>query len=228
VVVTAAVASAVAGRKARIDTARELRYLDDERMTRSRRRGTTALPALLAMLVACSSPVAYRADEEVLHGMTRDQREQLFAETLSRARKPRIYQVWIDDSSYGYDSEVPMRDGFGIPVGYAGRRRIVYFANVRELRLYDNHAVFVFDTTGRLVDKIQFGYREDAERMIDLIASYRAQRLTGTASPGPARPSGHRYDRRYEQRGDERDRDDPRYDPRYDEPYDGYEDRAPR
>jgi hypothetical protein len=116
--------------------------------------------------------------------MTRNQREQMFAETLSRALKPPIYQVWIDDASYGYDSARTVRDGFGIPVGYTtGRRRIVYFANVRELRLYDNNAVFVFDMSGRLVDKLQFAYPDDAQRMIDLIASYRAQRLAGEASP---------------------------------------------
>ncbi len=178
-------------------------------------RSLLPLIALVAGLVACSVPVAYQPDDGVLEGMRADQREQLFAETLNRALKPRIGQVWVDDSSYGYDTSIAVRDGFGIPVGYAPRRRIVYFANVRELRLYDNDAVFVFDVTGRLVDKLRFGYREDAQRMIDLIAAYRAQRYAGAASPGSER-SRRRYDRRYEPRP--QPPPPPRYDPRYDRP----------
>jgi hypothetical protein len=192
------------------------------------------LAALTAAVAACSVPVAYQPNDGVLEGMRSDQREQTFAEALSRARKPRIVQVWIDDSSYGYDSGVAIRDGFGIPVGYAPRRRVVYFANVGELRLYDNNAVFVFDTTGRLVDKLQFGYRDDAQRMIDLMAAYRAQRYAGASSPGPNRRPPHRYDRRYEPRPEPPP--PPRYDPRYDRPgpdydegpYDEPPDRDPR
>jgi hypothetical protein len=179
------------------------------------------LVVLFAVLVGCSSPVAYRPDDAVLEGMRSDQREQLFAETLSRALKPRIGQVWIDDSSYGYDSAVALRDGFGIPVAYAPRRRIVYFANVGELRLYDNDAVFVFDTSGRLVDKLQFGSRDDGQRMIDLIAAYRAQRYAGAASPGPDHRSPHRYDRRSRPRPPP---PPPPYDPRYDSPEREYDD----
>jgi len=183
------------------------------------------LLVIVAALAGCAVPVAYQPNDGVLEGMTRDQREQLFAETLSRALKPPIYQVWIDDSSYGYDSAVALRSGFGVPVGYTGRRRIVYFANVRELRLYDNNAVVVVDTRGRVVDKIRFAYRDDAARMADLIASYRAQRYAGAASPGPGRDMGHRYDRRYERRDEERPYDDrPPRAPRYDEPPSGYDD----
>jgi hypothetical protein len=165
----------------------------------------------------------YPPNEGVLDGMTREQREQLFVESLSRARKPQIYQVWIDDASYGYDSTRTLRDGFGVPVGYTGQRRVVYFANVRELRLYDNHAIFVIDTSGRLVDKVQFAYRDDAERMIDLIAAYRAQRLAGQASPGPRYRSGPPYPRPYRRRGHEPPEEGPPpYDPRDDE-YDRFE-----
>jgi hypothetical protein len=197
-------------------------------MTSERRRASTMVVLALAVTLAgCSQPVAYQPNDGALDGMTRDQREQIFAETLSRAVKPRIFQVWIDDSSYGYDSSVAVRDGFGIPVAYGGRRRIVYFGNIRELRLFDNHAVFVFDTSGRLIDKIQFGYADDAARMIDLMASYRAQRLAGGGSPGPSRETGHRYDRRYERRSDEPRYEEPRYErpppPPYDRRYDDYD-----
>jgi hypothetical protein len=196
-------------------------------MTSERRRASTMVVLALAVTLAgCSQPVAYQPNDGALDGMTRDQREQIFAETLSRAVKPRIFQVWIDDSSYGYDSSIAVRDGFGVPMGYTGRRRIVYFANVGELRLYDNHAVFVFDTSGRLVDKIQFGHYDDAARMIDLVAAYRAQRVAGGESPGPPRERGHRYDRRYEQPPpDPRWEDRPPYDPRYDYPPEGWDDR---
>lgn len=179
-----------------------------------------ALVTLTVMLAGCSAPVAYRPDEEVLHAMTRDQREQIFVETISRASKPRIYQVWIDDVSYGYDSAVAVRDGFGIPVGDTGRRRIVYFANVRELRLYENDAVFVVDTNGRTVDKLDFAYREDAQRMMDLIAAYRANRYAGAGSPAgePRRHEPRPYQR------PPRERVPPPYDPRYDRPPPDYDD----
>jgi hypothetical protein len=184
-------------------------------MPRCRACSKLSLLALAVGLVACSVPVAYQPDEGVLEGMRSDQREQLFAETLSRALKPRIAQVWIDDSSYGYDGAVAVRDGFGIPIGYGARRRIVYFGNVRELRLYDNNAVFVFDVSGRLVDKLQFGYREDAQRMIDLIAAYRARRYAGAAAADTDHRARHRYDRRYEPRPMP---PPPPYDPRFGPP----------
>jgi hypothetical protein len=166
-----------------------------------------ALVVALAVLAGCSTQIAYWPDEAVLEGFGRDQREQMFAETLSRARKPPIAQVWIDDSSYGYDRPgryyaYPYYYGdpyYGPYYGHPGRRRIVYFANVGELRLYSNNAVFVVDTTGRVVDKLVFGTQEDAVRMIDLMAAYRAQRYRAETSPGPGpQQRGHRYDRRYE------------------------------
>lgn len=178
------------------------------------------LVALCAIVSGCAAPVAYRPNEAVLDGMTPDQREQMFVETLSRAAKPRILQVWIDDASYGYDSPQAIRDGFGVPVGYTGRRRIVFFANVRELQLYDNGAVFVVDTTGRTVDKIRFAYPDDAQRMIDLIAAYRARRFAGASAPRA------KADRRYDRRDDRRRKAaPPPYDPRYDEPPPGWYER---
>jgi hypothetical protein len=177
-------------------------------MSRFRFSSTLALVTLLA---GCASQLPYTPNDGALEGMTRDQREQLFVETLSRAVKPRIVQVWIDDASYGYDGAVAVRDGFGIPVGYyPGRRRIIYFANVRELRLYDNNAVFVVDTSGQTVDKLVFGYRDDAQRMIDLIAAYQARRYSATPDPEPPRkgPQGGR------------ERQPPPYDPRSDRRYD--------
>jgi hypothetical protein len=181
------------------------------------------LVALCAIVSGCAAPVPYRPNEAALDGMRRDQREQMFVETLSRAAKPRILQVWIDDASYGYDSAQTVRDGFGVPVGYTGRRRIVFFANVRELQLYDNGAVFVVDTTGRTVDKIRFAYPDDAQRMIDLIASYRARRYAGASSPRDE--PDRRYDRRYDRRDDRRREWSPPPDnPRYDEPPPGWYD----
>jgi len=181
------------------------------------------LVALCAIVSGCASPVAYRPNEAALDGMTRDQREQMFVETLSRAAKPPILQVWIDDASYGYDSAQTVRDGFGLPVGYTGRRRIVFFANVRELQLYDNGAVFVVDTTGRTVDKIRFAYPDDAQRMIDLIASYRARRYAGASAPRDE--PDRRFDRRYDRRDDRRrEWSPPPDDRRYDEPPPGWYD----
>ena len=169
------------------------------------------LVTLAVVLIGCSQPIFYRPDAEVLHGMTADQRDQVFVETISRASKPRIYQVWVDDVAYGYDSAVAVRDGFGIPVGDARRSRIVYFANIRELRLYDNDAVLVVDTTGRTVDKLDFAYREDAQRMMDLIAAYRANRYAGARRDDQTR----RYDRRrYAPPPPRERRPPPSYDPR--------------
>ena len=127
--------------------------------------------------------------------------------------------MWIDDTSYCYDSAVAVRDGFGIPVGDTGRRSIVYFANIRELRLYENDAVFVVDTNGQTVDKLDFAYRDDAQKMIDLLASYRSRRYAGAGNDEP-RPSDRR---RYER---PREPAPPPYDPRYDRPRDyDYDDR---
>ena len=50
--------------------------------------GFLGLLIIAATTIACSTPIAYQPSEGVLDGMSRDQREQLFAETLSRARKP--------------------------------------------------------------------------------------------------------------------------------------------
>ena len=189
---------------------------------RSRAAASVVSALCAAVLTACATPVSYQPNEAALDGMTRDQREQMFVETLSRAAKPRIQQVWIDDASYGYDSAVAVRDGFGIPIGYTGRRRVVFFANVRELRLYDNDAVIVVDTSGRTVDKVVFGYRDDAQRMIDLIAAYRARRYAGAASPGRGTEAERRDQRRREGRPpaprDPRYDRPPPHDPRYDRP----------
>ncbi len=176
---------------------------------------------LIGVLSGCARQLPYQPNDAVLEGMTRAQREQAFVETLSRALKPRIVQAWIDDAAYGYDSAVAIRDGFGIPTGYyGGRRRVVYFANIRELRLYDNNAVLVVDTSGRTVDKLVYAYRDDAQRMVDLIAAYRARRYSGAGQAEPQSPGReHRawhpppYDQPY----------DPRYEPR---PGPGYDPRG--
>ncbi|HXJ34174.1 MAG TPA: hypothetical protein VMS22_09045 [Candidatus Eisenbacteria bacterium] len=164
---------------------------------------------LVGVLSGCARQVPYQPNDAVLEGMTRAQREQAFVETLSRALKPRIVQAWIDDASYGYDAAVTIRDGFGIPTGYyGGRRRVVYFANIRELRLYTNNAVFVVDTSGRTVDKLVYAYTDDAQRMIDLMAAYRARRYSGASQAEPQSPGRpHRawrpppYDQQYDPRG---------------------------
>jgi hypothetical protein len=207
-----------AGPQARVDNPGGLGYGEARAMSHLR------LPSILALvtfLSGCAAQLVYQPNDAVLDGMTREQREQLFVETLSRAIKPRIVQVWIDDASYGYDSAVAVRDGFGIPVGYyPGRRRGAYFANIRELRLYDNNAVFVVDTNGSTIDKLVFGYRDDAQRMIDLIAAYRARRYSGAAETEP--PPDRRRERRLRQPPPYDPRNDRRYDPRWDGPPPGY------
>ena len=188
--------------------------------SRHRRIAASIVAAVTALVVGCSAPVAYRPNETAFDGLTQDQRDEAFVDTLRRASKPRIVAAWVDDHSYTYETPLAVRDGWGIPMGYVPRRRTVDFGNVRELRLYDNNAVFVVDNGDRYADKLAFAHREDAERMIDLIGTYRARHLAGVTSPrmharrperrppryGPPPP----YDRRYGA--------PPPYDPRYGPP----------
>jgi hypothetical protein len=162
------------------------------------RAGLTAL-SIVAILAGCSAPVDYRPDEETLHGLERRQREQVFVETISRAIKPRIVQVWIDDVSYGHDAGRVVRDAFGIPVAQVPERRIVHFANIGRLQMFTNDAVFVYDTSGRVVDKLRFSNPSDAQRAMDVIAAYRARRLgPGAESYDDYDPEDRYRDRRYE------------------------------
>jgi hypothetical protein len=159
-------------------------------------RGARATMAFLVLALGCSAPVAYRPDAESLHGLERRQREQVFVETISRAIKPRIVQVWIDDVAYGHDDGRVVRDGFGIPVGRYAARRIIYFANVGRLQMFTNNAVFVYDTSGRVVDKLRFGNPDDAARAMDVIAAYRERRM----GPGAQHHDDYDPEARYENR----------------------------
>lgn len=157
-----------------------------------------ALPAIV-LLVGCSAPVQYRPDEESLHGLETRQREQVFVETISRAIKPRIVQVWIDDVSYGHDAGRVVRDAFGVPVGQYPERRIIYFVNISRLQLFTNNAIFVYDTNGRVVDKLRFSNPSDAQAAMDVIAAYQARRMAPGAERYDDRDADRRYrDRRYE------------------------------
>lgn len=198
-------------------------------MTFPPRHGRAALAAV-ALLAGCAARIDYRPDDGALQGLTRRQREQVFVETISRAVKPRIVQVWIDDVSYGHDAGRVVRGGFGIPVGQVPVRRIVYFANVGRLQLFTNDAVFVYDTSGRVLDKLVFANRADAQYAMDVIAAYRARRLSVPRQERLSDDRDHRRDRRRD-RGPSRDRDrrddyDDRddYGDRYD-PLDRYYDR---
>jgi hypothetical protein len=175
----------------------------------------TALLCLF-VLAACSAPIDYRPNPESLHGLSRPQREQVFVETISRAIKPRIFQVWIDDVSYGHDDGRVVRGAFGEPLGIVPRRRIIYFVNIGHLQLFTNNAVFVYDTSGRVVDKLVFSNVTDAQYTMDVIEGYRAMRVDPREFERRRRRDDHR-DRPY--REDDRDphyRDDDRnYDRRY-------------
>jgi hypothetical protein len=130
----------------------------------------------LAAALGCTPRTDYQPRDQVLDGLGAPEQERKFSEALTRAVKPRITGVQVDLNRYAYQAEVTVHGAYGIPVGSAGRAVSVYFANVERVDVYENNAVFVVGTNGRVVDKVVFGTPEDARAFADVVASYRALR----------------------------------------------------
>lgn len=155
-------------------------------MTGATRRSPRAahvwmLTVSMTLALACSAKVPYQPRDGALDGVPEGERQRAFAETLTKAVKPRIVQVWVDDASYGYESDRVVRG--------ANQRSGVYFINVSRADLYSNNVVFVVDTNERVVDRVGFATPNDARAFIDVLAFYRTRRVAGvSARPAQAAP----------------------------------------
>jgi len=138
-------------------------------MTRAFRWG--CLSTAILLLAACASRVPYQPRNGVLDGVSEEEQRRAFGEALTRATKPRIAQVRVDDASYGYD----------IWRGRVSQPTETDFANISRIDLYSNNAVLVLDRNDRVVSKVAFGNPTDARSFIDVLSYYRARRLQGGA-----------------------------------------------
>ena len=136
------------------------------------------LVLIAIVLAACSARIPYQPRNDVLTGLDAEAQRRAFAESLSRAIKPRIGGVWLSDDGFTFDYQRIVRDGFGIPVAAVSEHDVgIYFANIAQLDLYTNNAVFIVGTNGQVLFKVVFGSRSDAESFIDTASALKARRL---------------------------------------------------
>ena len=128
-----------------------------------------------ALCVGCPATVQYQPNDRLISELGLPQARQRLNDALSRSINPRITDVEITDDFVRYRYQQPIYGPYWIQMDATVAENRIIFSHIDRVEVYDNHFVFIWDTTRINVAKVLFSNDADARMFADLMSSFRTQ-----------------------------------------------------
>ncbi|MBI4586671.1 MAG: hypothetical protein HY717_21880 [Planctomycetes bacterium] len=136
-----------------------------------------------ALSGGCVAVIDYQPQEKMVDELGFEEAGKRLQEVMTRASAPRINAVNVAEDFFNYHWQQPIIGPYGVHMGYTPSFMQIFYANIARLEIYENHYIFLRAPDDAIISQILFATDQDAKIYADLVMSFRARRLKGSASP---------------------------------------------